>query len=245
MDAGAVWQLHCVACATVLAGSAGIRATVPLFVLSALHQLNAQWATLSPQTEWLGHWYICCGLFALLVVEVIADAIPAVDHALHAFCAPIYPIAGACAAAAPNYGGGIAMHALLACVGAGLAMGAHGGKSALRAISTATTGGAGNICLSFGGTLGVVVAVCVAIFAVIFSVILAVVMVVGIVYSLRLATRTADRVGLRRAAVPVLAAVRFRRAAAQGVGHTTPLSPSIAMEEGGVRTFVHAPSEAA
>lgn len=213
--AGALWQFHAFAFATVLSGGAGIRATLPLFLISLFHLIDPDAVPLSPETEWLGYWFICACLLVLLIIEILADLIPAVDHALHAILTPVHPIAGAVAAAAPGYGGGWATHLPMAVVGAGLALTAHGGKSMFRATSTATTGGAMNPLASISGTVGTTLVIVLSAFVAVLSIILAVVVVGLCIYSYRNLRRAQQRISFRQAGMAVVGANRFRHAGQQ------------------------------
>eukprot|EP00408_Alexandrium_pacificum_P024227 CAMPEP_0171205214 /NCGR_PEP_ID=MMETSP0790-20130122/26435_1 /TAXON_ID=2925 /ORGANISM="Alexandrium catenella, Strain OF101" /LENGTH=273 /DNA_ID=CAMNT_0011670727 /DNA_START=61 /DNA_END=882 /DNA_ORIENTATION=- len=213
--AGALWQFHAFALATVLSGSAGVRATLPLFLISLFHLISPESVPLSPETEWLGYWFICVSLLVLLVIEILADLIPAVDHALHTILTPIHPIAGAVAAAAPDYGGGYATHVPMAVVGAALALSAHGGKSVFRATATSTTGGALNPLASICGTVGTTIAILLSTFVAVLSIILAMVVVGLCIYSLRSLRRARERFDVRRAGLVAVAAARFRRGGQQ------------------------------
>jgi len=207
----AVWQFHYFALATVLAGGSGIRATLPLFLISLFHQLDPEKVPLSPETEWLGYWFICACLLVLLVLEIVADLVPAFDHALHTVLTPVHPVAGAIAAFAPNYGGGLATHVPMAAVGGSLALMAHGGKSLFRAHSTATTGGTLNPLASICGTLGVVTTIVLAIFVAFLSIILAMAVVAFCIYSCRMLRQTRQQLSVRGAALVAVASQRFRR----------------------------------
>mmetsp|Transcript_38087 Transcript_38087/g.104838 ORF Transcript_38087/g.104838 Transcript_38087/m.104838 type:complete len:351 (+) Transcript_38087:37-1089(+) len=208
-----IWQLHRFALAVVLAGGAGIRATVPMFIISLVHLLDPDSMPLSAVTEWLGHWSVCAGFFVFLVVEVLADMIPVLDHALHAILAPIAPIAGALAAVAPTYPGGLAAQLPMGVTGAMLAFVAHSGKAAGRASSTAATGGILNCPVSVGGTVGLVVVTLLAMFAVTVSIVMAAIVVSTCVYCLLHLRKAVRKFRMRKTALGVLAAVRFRRAA--------------------------------
>lgn len=214
----AIMQLHSIALAITFAGGSGIRATVPLFLASLLHLLAAEQVPLSPAVEWLGHWLSCGVLFALLIVEIVADFVPGVDHALHAIMTPVHTIAGALAAVVPDYAGGVASHLPMAVFGACLALVAHGGKSVGRFRSAAMTAGASSPVKSALGTVGLVAAIVVAVFVLILAVVFAI-LVVGIsAYTFRRLklAREQFRAGhMREAVVPVLAAVRFRQHARQ------------------------------
>lgn len=136
------------AIAACLAGSAGIRATLPAFLISILHQLNPQDYPISSEVHWIARPEICLLLGLLLLVEILADMIPAVDHAVHAILAPVHPAMGALMAITPDYCGGVLTKAPMAFAGAFMALGVHGGKAVVRAGSSATTGTIANPCVS-------------------------------------------------------------------------------------------------
>mmetsp|Transcript_74773 Transcript_74773/g.167543 ORF Transcript_74773/g.167543 Transcript_74773/m.167543 type:complete len:263 (-) Transcript_74773:71-859(-) len=218
--ANAILQFHYFALGTVLAGGAGIRATLPLFFISLFHIIDPDKMPLSPEMEWLGYWFVCVLLLILLVVEILADMIPAVDHALHTILTPIHPIAGAVAAAAPTYSGGFLTHAPMALAGAGLALTAHTGKSMFRATSSATTGGTMNPLSSICGTLGTTVAIILAILVAVLSIILAMVVIGLCIYACRHGRRRVR--SAREAGLAVMGMNRFRRAGqehAEARGH--------------------------
>jgi hypothetical protein len=212
VDMDAIWQLHRIAFATVLAGTAGIRATVPLFVLSLAHLVDSEDVPLSDATQWLGHWYICVGLAVLLILEILADMIPAVDHALHAVLTPIFPITGAVVAAAPSYGGGWFTHVPMAIAGSCLAFASHSGKAASRVGVNASSGCTGGWVMSLGGTFGAISVAIIAATFVILSIILAILVIVGCIYAfVKVRQIVSERSSMRKAAMPVIAAVRWRR----------------------------------
>jgi hypothetical protein len=131
-----------------LSASAGLNAYIPLLTLALLAKytdlikLNAPWDTL---TSW---WVI--GLLAfLLLIEIFADKVPAVNHVNDILQTFVRPVAGAIAFAA-SAGVVSDVHPVLA-MAAGLlvAGGVHTVKSAaVRPAVTLTTGGAGNVPVS-------------------------------------------------------------------------------------------------
>jgi len=208
----AIWELHKFAMATVLAGGSGIRATVPLFLVSLIHHFDPKHVPLSEATEWLGYWFVCVGLGLLLIVEVLADTIPAVDHALHAVLTPVYPIAGALAAASPDYGGGILTHLTMAGLGGGLAFIFHGGKSTSRAGARTVAGGWWTPLQSLAGTVGVAGVILAVIFLVILSIFIAVgVICLGVYIVLFVKEAYRRRHSFRGTAMTAMAVNRFRR----------------------------------
>jgi hypothetical protein len=131
--------------ATGLAAAAGLNAYIPLLLIStAARYLPGGWFVLSPQFEFVrSNWFFGLVLF-LLVVEILADKIPIVDHVNDVIQTIIRPAAGAVLFAA---GTGVIAH-----IDPWLAMGlgfvaagsVHGVKMAFRPLVTATTGGVGN-----------------------------------------------------------------------------------------------------
>jgi hypothetical protein len=131
-----------------LSASAGLNAYIPLLVL-ALGAKYTDWITLSPPWDTLTSWWVIGLLAVLLLVEIFADKVPAVNHVNDILQTFVRPVAGAVVFAA---GSGVIsdIHPVLA-MAAGLlvAGGVHAVKAAaVRPAVTATTGGAGNIPVS-------------------------------------------------------------------------------------------------
>ena len=84
-------------------------------------------------------------------IELVGDKIPAVDHALDVIGTPLRPAAGALLAASVlgTVADPLTSVVLGTAVGAPSALVPHAAKSALRAASTAATGGLANPLLSF------------------------------------------------------------------------------------------------
>jgi hypothetical protein len=141
--------LPIVALAVALAACAGFRAWLPLLLTGAVSR--AGWFELGESFQFLGS-NKALALFAIAtVVEIVGDKIPAVDHALDAIGTPLRPAVGALLAASVL---GLVSDPLTAvvlgtAVGAPAALVPHAAKSALRAASTAFTGGLANPLLSF------------------------------------------------------------------------------------------------
>eukprot|EP00747_Dinoflagellata_sp_TGD_P180952 gnl/TRDRNA2_/TRDRNA2_34269_c0_seq1.p1 gnl/TRDRNA2_/TRDRNA2_34269_c0~~gnl/TRDRNA2_/TRDRNA2_34269_c0_seq1.p1 ORF type:complete len:304 (-),score=44.02 gnl/TRDRNA2_/TRDRNA2_34269_c0_seq1:24-935(-) len=141
------------AVAATMSGAAGIRATGPAFLLSLFHLLDPDEYPLSEQAQWLGHQRACVLLGVLLVLEILADHVPAVDHALHVVFAPAHPVMGAVVGVAPGYCGGWITRAPMAIMGASLAMSVHTSKAVFRAGSTNASFGMLNPVISWCETL--------------------------------------------------------------------------------------------
>lgn len=131
-----------------LSASAGLNAYIPLLLVgligryTELMHLNAPWDTLS------NPWIILM-LSGLVIVEMLADKIPAVNHLNDLIQTLIRPAAGAVAfAASANVVTDVSPVLALAC-GLLVAGTVHVAKAgAVRPMVTATTGGAGNIPVS-------------------------------------------------------------------------------------------------
>jgi hypothetical protein len=76
-----------------LSGSAGLNAYLPLFIMGVMHRLG--WLTLTDPYDNISAWPIMILLGILLLIEMTADKIPAVDTANDAINTIIRPLAGA------------------------------------------------------------------------------------------------------------------------------------------------------
>lgn len=131
-----------------LSASAGLNAYIPLLLVGLLGRytnlihLNQPWDTLS------NPWIILL-LCALVIIEMVADKVPAVNHINDLIQTVIRPAAGAIAfAASANVVTDVSPVLALA-AGLLVAGSVHVAKAgALRPAVTATTGGAGNVPVS-------------------------------------------------------------------------------------------------
>ena len=76
--------------ATGLSSTAGLNAYIPLLIMGALDKFTS-WVNLPPAWNWLSSWWSLGILAVLLVVEVVADKIPALDSVndiVHTFIRP-------------------------------------------------------------------------------------------------------------------------------------------------------------
>lgn len=126
-----------------LSTAAGLNAYLPLLIVA----LTARFTNLIElQGPWdaLTSWWVIGLLAVLLVIEVVADKIPAVDHANDVIQTVVRPAAGAILFAAN--GNVISdIHPVLALACGILAAGSvHAAKATFRPVVTATTGGLGN-----------------------------------------------------------------------------------------------------
>jgi hypothetical protein len=147
-----------------LSTSAGLNAYIPLLTVALLGRLTAL-IELGEPWDVLTSWWIIGLLIVLLIIEVLADKIPAVDSVNDIIQTVIRPTAGAIMFAATTQDT-INLHPVLA-LGCGvlLAGGVHVVKAGARPVVTATTAGVGNPIVS---TVEDVVAVITSFVAVIF-----------------------------------------------------------------------------
>jgi len=139
MDASCDWWQVSVAMA--LSGAAGIRATLPVFLVTLLHQFDPIKFPIWGQLPWLGQHEACVLFGVSLIVEILIDLIPALDHVGHALLLPAYPILGGLVNISFDYCGGLMTHVPLAVLGGFLAALVHSGKAIVRMGSTASSGG--------------------------------------------------------------------------------------------------------
>jgi hypothetical protein len=182
--ASGVSILLAVAAGVVLAASAGLRAFVPLFAVGVASRAFG-W-DVATEMQWLASntALTCFGIASAL--EVTADKIPVVDHALDAVHTIVGPIAGALAALSVWLHFPPAVAAFLAlAVGAPIAGGVHLLAATTRVKSSAVSGGTLNPVASTvedGLTLG---AILVAILAPLLALALTLVLVIVAVRYIR------------------------------------------------------------
>lgn len=147
-----------------LGTSAGINAYATLLIFG----LIARWKPLlfpGSTAEFFAQTWVLALLGVLYAVEFVADKIPAVDHVwdiVHSFVRPLAGAVVGMAAAAPSTPRGVVI--LAAVLAGGAALTGHVTKASIRAVSTATTGGAANPLISFAEDLFAFAQTLVAIF---------------------------------------------------------------------------------
>ena len=132
-----VWQLMM---GFGLAASAGLRAFLPLLVVGVAGRFEV--IGLGERFTWMSSDAALVVFAVAVVIEVLGDKIPIVDHGLDAVGTFARPIAGALAAASPI----TAMDPVTATVvgvilGATIAGGVHAAKAGTRLLSTGGTAG--------------------------------------------------------------------------------------------------------
>ena len=156
-----------------LSGSAGLNAYIPLLVvaLAARFPMSDPLVKLQAPYDLLSSWWAIGLIAVLLVVEIVADKIPAVDSVNDGIQTFVRPAAGAILfAGSANVITDI--HPILSlAAGLLLAGGVHATKAAARPIVTVSTAGVGNPVVS---TLEDIVATVVSLLAVLLPIIAAV-----------------------------------------------------------------------
>jgi hypothetical protein len=170
-----------------LAACAGLRAWLPLLLAGLLARGGV--LELGPSFRFIASNEALILFGVATVVEMLGDKIPAVDHALDAISTVLRPAAGSLLVASVMWKipDPLTALALGVAVGAPTSLVPHAAKSALRAASTAFTGGLGNPVLSLLEDLA---AVLLFVFAIVVPIALAltVLLVAGLV-ARRLARR--------------------------------------------------------
>ena len=171
-----------------LSGSAGLNAYIPLLVvaLAARFPMSDPLVKLQAPFDLLGSWWAIGLIAVLLVIEIVADKIPAIDSINDGIQTFIRPAAGAILfAGSANVITDI--HPILS-LGAGLlvAGGVHATKAAARPVVTVTTAGVGNPVVS---TLEDIVAVVVSLLAVVLPIIAAVILLVFLIFIITIIRR--------------------------------------------------------
>jgi hypothetical protein len=153
-----------------LSASAGLNAYIPLLVIGVIAHYFPDTLTLSKPFDTLANPWILILLGVLVIIEMVADKVPAVNHINDLIQTIVRPVAGAIVfAASAQVITDIHPLLALAC-GVLTAGGVHVVKAAaLRPAVTVTTGGAGNVPVSIAEDL-------VAFFASVFAVLLPIVM---------------------------------------------------------------------
>ena len=169
-----------------LSGSAGLNAYLPLLVVALLARFTHLIELREPWTALTSGWTIAV-LVLLLIVETIADKVPAVNHVNDVIQTAIRPVAGAILfAASSNVFGDI--HPVVAMVCGLLVAGSvHVVKSAairpaVTAVTAAPSGGVATVPANIAvSTLEDIVALATSLVAVIVPVLLALVLLIAVV----------------------------------------------------------------
>lgn len=131
-----------------LSASAGLNAYIPLLVVGVIAHYT-DWITLSNPWDLLANPWVLIVLGILVIIEMLADKVPAVNHINDIIQTFVRPAAGAVAFAASAKVITDINPVLALICGLLVAGSVHAVKAvAVRPVVTATTGGAGNIPVS-------------------------------------------------------------------------------------------------
>ncbi len=164
-----------------LSASAGLNAYIPLLVIGVIAHYT-DWITLNSPWDLLANPWILILLGILVIIEMLADKFPAVNHINDAIQTFVRPAAGAIAFAASAKVVTDLNPVLALAAGLLIAGGVHIVKSAaVRPAVTATTGGAGNVPISLAED---VLSTIVSFLSVVIPIIMGVLVVLGIAFLL-------------------------------------------------------------
>ena len=143
-----------------LSGAAGLNAWLPLFASALLDRLDV--VELAAPFDQLSSTAGLVLLALLTTADFVGDKIPLVDHVLHLVGTVIAPVSGAILFTGQT-GLETDLPTLAAVLLGGVTAGTiHAGRSSVRPVSTATTGGVGNPVLSLTEDAGSLVLVVIA-----------------------------------------------------------------------------------
>lgn len=160
-----------------LSTSAGLNAYLPLLIVALMARFS-HLIRLNEPFDALTSWWVIGLLGVLLVVEIVADKIPAVDSVNDVIQTLIRPVAGAILFAA-NANAIADVHPVLAMVCGLLLSGAvHVAKTTARPVVTATTAGVGNPIVS---TVEDIVSALTAFLSILLPTLVAIVLLIAVV----------------------------------------------------------------
>jgi hypothetical protein len=179
-----------------LSASAGLNAYIPLLVVGVIAHYT-DWIALKPPYDLLANPWVLIVVGMLLIVEMLADKIPAVNHVNDIIQTGIRPAAGAIIFAASAHVL-TNVHPIIAIICGLLVAGSvHVVKSAaIRPVVTATTGGAGNVPVSVAEDI---IATVLSILAIVIPTLVAVILIILVSLVIWIFWRRAQR---KRLAIP-------------------------------------------
>ena len=134
---------------------AGLNAYIPLMAISLAQQFG--WLELKEPFDVMGEWWMIAIIAVLLVIEVVADKVPAVDHVNDVIQTFIRPAAGGVVAVAAAGSASEISPWLLVLAGVLLAGGVHAAKATTRPAVNVTTAGMGAPVVSAAEDVGAVI----------------------------------------------------------------------------------------
>ena len=175
-----------------LSASAGLNAYIPLLVIGVIAHYT-DWITLNNPWDLLANPWVLIVLGILVIIEMLADKIPAVNHINDAIQTFVRPAAGAIAfAASANVITDISPVLALIC-GLLVAGSVHVVKAGVvRPAVTATTGGAGNVPVSIAEDI---ISTIMSILAIVVPILIAIILIVMIVLFFQWRQRRREKAG--------------------------------------------------
>jgi uncharacterized membrane protein len=170
-----------------LAAPAGLNAYIPLLAVALAERFG--WVHLRAPFDGLGSWWAIGLIAVLLVVEVVADKVPAADHVNDVIQTVVRPAAGGLLAVSASQQGTVEPVLLLA-AGVLIAGGVHAVKATARPVVNVSTAGAGAPVTS---TLEDVLAVIGTVLALLVPVLAAILIVVAVIVAVVLIRRWRKR----------------------------------------------------
>ena len=161
-----------------LAAPAGVNAYIPLLAVALAERLG--WLHLYEPYDVLGSWWVIAIIAVLLIVEVVADKVPGVDHVNDVIQTVVRPAAGGLLAVSASGHGSVSPVVLLV-AGILIAGSVHAVKATARPVVNVSTAGAGAPAVS---TLEDIGAVIVTVLALLVPVIAAVVIITVVVLAI-------------------------------------------------------------
>lgn len=134
---------------------AGLNAYIPLLAVSLAQQFG--WLELKEPFNVMGEWWMIAIIAVLLVIEIVADKVPAVDHINDVIQTFIRPAAGGIVAVAAAGSTTNVSPWLLVLAGVLLAGGVHAAKATTRPAVNVTTAGMGAPVVSIAEDIGAVI----------------------------------------------------------------------------------------
>jgi len=165
-----------------LAAPAGVNAYIPLFAVALAERLG--WLHLDAPYDILGAWWVIAIIAVLLVVEVVADKVPAVDHANDVIQTVVRPAAGGLLAVSASGHGSVSPVVLLV-AGVLIAGGVHAVKASARPVVNVSTAGAGAPVVSTLEDIGAVIVTVLALLVPVLAAIVIIAVVVVAIVTIR------------------------------------------------------------
>ncbi|MEW6029121.1 MAG: DUF4126 domain-containing protein [Chloroflexota bacterium] len=173
-----------------LSASAGLNAYIPMLVVGVMAHYT-DWIKLQSPWDLLANPWILILLGVLLIIEMLADKVPAINHVNDAIQTVVRPAAGAIAfAASANVITDINPVLALAC-GLLVAGGVHAVKAGVvRPAVTATTGGTANVPVSVAEDIA---STTVSFLAVVLPMVVGILLIIALAFFLWWLWRRSDR----------------------------------------------------